>query len=411
MIRIGFALLISCTTFLLSCNSSPQGNGGITDTAVKGSYAYDAAFLKKYCRQCVELRDGEGKSKVLVSGDYQGRVMTSTAAGDTGISLGWINYNLIASGNKSPQFNPVGGEERFWLGPEGGQFGLYFKQGDSFTISHWQVPALIDTDSFELRSSSSREAYFTKTATLVNYSGTPFHLRVDRIIRLLDDTEGVLPLSLSGIPGLSKVIYQSVNRVTNTGEADWNPAQGLLSIWLLCMMPPSDQTVVLIPFKAGPESRKHITDDYFGPVPKDRLQIGDSLLYFQCDGRYRSKIGLSPAIAKTLAASYDAAHQTLSLIVFSVEPGARYVNSKWEVQREPYRGDVVNAYNDGPLAGGGQLGPFYELESSSAALDLRKGESREYRQTMIHLQGNRESLDLVARKLLGTGILDLPASK
>lgn len=413
MIRLFPTLLFGYAFFLLACSDSGHGPQvtPVDAPAQKGQYAYDAAFLRKYCRQCVELRDREGKARLIVAGDFQGRVMTSTAGGDTGTSFGWINYDLIASGKKLKQFNPVGGEERFWLGPEGGQYALFFKKGDSFKLSNWQVPALIDTDSFELLAATAQEVRFTKSATLENYAGSRFQVKINRSIRMLDDVAGILPITLSAFPGLSKVIYQSVNQVTNTGPADWNPAQGLLSIWLLCMMPPSDQTVVVIPFKGGPASRGQLTDDYFGKVPKDRLYVDDSLLYFRCDGKYRSKIGLRPAIAKPLAASYDPVRQTLSMIVFPVDSGSPYVNAKWELQQEPYRGDLVNAYNDGPLAEGGQLGPFYELESSSSALALKAGASREYVQTMIHLQGTRESLDAVALQLLGIRVTDLPLLK
>ena len=49
-----------------------------------------------------------------------------------------------------------------------------------------------------------------------------------------------------------------------------------------------------------------------------------------------------------------------------------YVNSMWEMQKEPYKGDVINSYNDGPPAPGKPpLGPFYELETSSPALSLQ----------------------------------------
>ena len=70
-----------------------------------------------------------------------------------------------------------------------------------------------------------------------------------------------------------------------------------------------------------------------------------------------------------------------------IHNGAPYVNSKWENQKEPYRGDVINSYNDGPLENGSQLGPFYEIESSSPALELKKGASGSYRQVTCHLQG------------------------
>ena len=55
--------------------------------------------------------------------------MTSTAGGDAGQSFGWINRELIASGKMQPHMNVFGGEDRFWMGPEGGQFSIFFAKG------------------------------------------------------------------------------------------------------------------------------------------------------------------------------------------------------------------------------------------------------------------------------------------
>ena len=81
-----------------------------------------------------------------------------------------------------------------------------------------------------------------------------------------------------------------------------------------------------------------------------------------------------------------------------------YVNSKWEIQKEPYKGDVINSYNDGPLQDGSQLGPFYEIESSSPAKELKKGERLEYSQVTCHLQGDYNSLRQLAKKLLSVDL-------
>ena len=54
--------------------------------------------------------------------------MTSSSDGENGLSYGWINHDLIGSGEIKKQINAVGGEERFWLGPEGGQFSIFFKK-------------------------------------------------------------------------------------------------------------------------------------------------------------------------------------------------------------------------------------------------------------------------------------------
>src|SRR5688572_2006296 len=93
------------------------------------SFQRDVDFMQQYT-PVITLKNGDGL--VAVSPSLQGRVMTSSADGPGGSSFGWINRELFQSGDTLPHINPFGGEERFWLGPEGGQYGLFFKHGDSF---------------------------------------------------------------------------------------------------------------------------------------------------------------------------------------------------------------------------------------------------------------------------------------
>ncbi len=364
----------------------------------KGSYGYDAAFMKKYSQNVLELQNGN--AKVLLSADYQGRVMTSSASGDSGISYGWINYELISSGEKKAQFNPVGGEERFWLGPEGGQYSIYFKKGDSFNIKNWQVPAVIDTEKFEVVQSDTSSATFSKSAVLTNYSGSVFHLQIKRTVQLLD-ANAIEEILHSDIPsGVQYVAYRSVNQLINSGDNEWKKESGLLSIWLLSMMTPTEETKVMIPFSPQPNARSFITDNYFGEIPANRLSVKDSILYFRCDGKSRGKLGISPAIAKPVAGSFDFKNNVLTILIPEVYKDEMYVNSKWEIQKEPYKGDVINSYNDGPLQDGSQLGPFYEIESSSPVRELKPGEVQEYQQTIIHFRGDYPALKELAKQLL-----------
>ena len=60
-----------------------------------GSYADDALFMSRNNIEYVELISDDGKSKVMVIPAWQGRVMTTSAAGDEGDSYGWINYSFI----------------------------------------------------------------------------------------------------------------------------------------------------------------------------------------------------------------------------------------------------------------------------------------------------------------------------
>src|SRR5437868_9072287 len=399
--------LVSSIIFM-SCNNASQQTNITRDSAsIKGSYAYDLEFLKKHTPAVVELKSNDGNSKVLLSAAYQGRVMTSTAMGDSGNSFGWLNYGLIAAKEKKKQFNPIGGEERFWMGPEGGQYSIYFKGGDSFNIAHWQVPAVIDTVMYDVVQADNSKAIFAKMATLTNYSGTTFNIAIQRSISLLDKNSIAKKLNTT-IPGnVYCVGYETNNRIKNIGATDWKKEKGLSSIWLLGMMTPTEVTKVIIPFKPLPNAASLITKNYFGNIPPERLQVKDSVLYFTCDGKYRSKIGLSPLIAKSIAASYDFKKNVLTLILFPVEENGLYVNSKWEMQKEPYKGDVVNSYNDGPLQDGSQLGPFYEIESSSPASELKRGEVQEYREVTCHLQGDYNSLRQLSKQLLGVELNDL----
>jgi hypothetical protein len=135
----------------------------------------------------------------------------------------------------------------------------------------------------------------------------------------------------------------------------------------------------------------------------------DGILFFSGDGEFRSKIGISPRRAKPFAGSYDAANGVLTLVHLTIPEGAKdYVNSMWEIQDDPFAGDVVNSYNDGPASPGAKpLGPFYELESSSPAAALGPGESLTHIHTTMHFQGPEKSLDVIAQAVLGVGIEDI----
>ena len=95
-----------------------------------------------------------GAAQVAVAPSYQGRVMTSTTGGSDAPSFGWLGRAAIESGKRQPHMNVFGGEDRFWLGPEGGQYALYFKKGDPFDLDHWQVPDAFDWGAWEITSQS-----------------------------------------------------------------------------------------------------------------------------------------------------------------------------------------------------------------------------------------------------------------
>jgi hypothetical protein len=106
--------------------------------------------------------------------------------------------------------------------------------------------------------------------------------------------------------------------------------------------------------------------------------------------------------------SYDSDNKILTLLICRLPEGKKdYVNSSWEIQKDPFSGDAINSYNDGPLADGTQMGPFYELETSSPAADLKPGESLSHIQYTLHLTGNLQELDKVSHKVLGVSLEEI----
>ena len=379
----------------------------------KNTFGDDLKFLKKHT-DVVVLSDETGNGQVTVIPQMQGRVMTSTAGGMDGFSFGWINRELVASGKFVEHMNVFGGEDRFWLGPEGGQFSIFFKNSVPFDLEHWFTPAPIDTEPFELVSKSKSRAVLKKDMKLENYSRTVFNLRADREVRIIERNDAVELLGVTPAPAIKMVAFESTNKVTSAGDKAWEKETGLLSIWILGMFNPSPATTVVIPFKTGPEDKLGavVNDAYFGKVPADRLVVKDGVLFFSGDGQYRSKIGLSPLRARPILGSYDAINQVLTIVQYNKPRGTiDYVNSMWELQDEPYKGDVVNSYNDGPPEPGAKpLGPFYELESSSPAAALKPGETISHIHRTFHLQGSEANLNMIARATLGVTIDEIKSA-
>jgi hypothetical protein len=396
-----YGLIVS--GLLFSCGSSPKK----VDPAVsfgKGTFGYDLDLLKTKDSVVVLTR---GDAQVIVSPKYQGKVFTSTAQGLAGTSFGWINYKALASDTVAAHINAYGGEDRMWLGPEGGQFSIFFKPGTKMVFDNWQTHPALDTEPWTMVSKDSVQVSMKKELKLENYSGTRFNAILDRQVKLISDYDLVQLLGITPEAGLKWVGFESANTLTNSGTEKWTKEKGTLCIWVLGMLNPSDSGTVAIPYVQGDEKvlGKIATTNYFGEIPADRIKAENGILYFKVDGKHRSKLGLSDKRAGSLAGSYDAINKVLTIVQFSKpEKTDGYINQLWEVQKEPFKGDVINSYNDGPLENGSQMGPFYELETSSPAAFLAPGKSITHTQQIFHFVGDVAQLSVVSQKIFGVSI-------
>lgn len=381
--------------------------------AAAATFGDDAAFLKQHT-DLIVLSDKQGKAKVAIAPAWQGRVMSSTAGGDNGLSYGWINRDLISSGKIQPHINVFGGEDRFWLGPEGGQFSIFFAKGAKFELADWFTPAPMDTEAYRVSGQTGSSATFTATFSLTNYSGTHFQVGVTRDVRLLSPAAAWSHLGVKQSPGVEVVAYESSNKIINAGKEPWRKETGLLSVWILGMYNPGPKTTIVVPIKPGPEPDLgvKVTSNYFGEVPADRLVVKDDVLFFSGDGQFRSKIGINPRRSRAVVGSYDAENKVLTVVQFTQPSGVTdYVNSLWKIQDNPFGGDAANSYNDGPPSPGAKpLGPFYELESSSPAAALAPGKSLTHIHRTLHLSGPDAGLDTVARATFGVSLAQIQAA-
>jgi hypothetical protein len=374
------------------------------EQTAKGSFEYDLNFLQQY-DSVIVLSNEDEMAKVVVSPRYQAKVFTSTAGGNSGHSFGWINYKAFTA-PIDPHMNAYGGENRFWLGPEGGVFSLYFPKGGQMVFENWKTPAPIDTEPWNVIMTKDNRVHLQKEMKLINYAGTELHLIADREISILSKEDMARKIGVALNDSVKAVGYLTSNKITNKGNFEWNEKTGMPCIWMLDMFNPSTKTTIVIPYKndVADKSGKIATTDYFGEIPADRIKYNNGVLLFRADGKSRGKLGLGPDRAKPFVGSWDAENGVLTITFFDVDPDGKYLNQEWNTTKPVFSGDAVNAYNDGPLQDGTQMGPFYEIESVSPAAFLKPGDMQTHHHYVFHFTGDKQSLNIIAQKVLGISL-------
>jgi hypothetical protein len=388
-ILIPAALVIACAS------SSPKMP---TKPSATGSFESDVTFIGKHAK--VIVLEHESGGLVAVSPTLQGRVMTSTVSAG-GAGLGFVHRAFFDGGKVATAFDNYGGEDRFWLGPEGTKFSLYFAKGAALDFDHWQTPHSFNEGAWDVSEQTKRRIAMRKALHLENHAGNAFDVAVERTIDLIDGTRTKSALGAAVPAGVKWVAFESRNAITNSGKEPWTRDKGLVNVWVLGMYAPSNDASAIIPFDAKGEG-PIVRDDYFGKVPSERLTVNEGHLVFRCDGQLRSKIGVSPSRAKSVLGSYSPSAGLLTIVQYDGPRPGVYPSGVWKEDADPWAGDVVNAYNDGPVAPGKpSLGGFYELETLSPGAELAPGATLVHTHRTFHFVGAREALDPLARAVLG----------
>jgi len=404
---IAFPFMLTVCCLLTACGGSVKKENNM-QVFEKGSFGYDLNYLSEY-DSLIVLKGANGNAQIIVSAKYQGKVFTSTATGLSGKSLGFVNYKVFEAGVIDEHMNGYGGENRFWLGPEGGQYAVFFKPGAEQIFDNWHTPKPIDIEAWDIVSSNEKSAVLEKEMQVDNYLGTSLRLNVVRKISLLEGDAACKLLGITNNPRLNMVAYSTDNAIFNLNDFEWTPQTGTVCIWILDMFNSAPRSVTIIPFNEGDESElgKIVTSDYFGEIPADRLKIQGNVIYFKTDGNYRSKLGLNEKRAKPVAGTYDPDAKQLTITTFDVDKEAIYLNQEWNTTKDPLVGDAMNSYNDGPLEDGSIIGPFLEIESASPAAFLKPGESLNHVHNVFHFVGEEADLNQIAEQLLGVSLQEV----
>ena len=372
------------------------------------SYASDLEFLKSHT-DVIELSAAPG-AEVAVVPAFQGRVMTSTLAGDEGAGYGWLNRPFIEleSEEDDAPFNNYGGEDRFWLGPEAGQYALFFTGGQPFDLDHWKAPPGFSAGAWDVAAGTGESVTMTREFTVGNYAGTDFQCAVTRTINVLSADRAAGRLGAAIPEDLKVVAFESHNTLVNAGRNHWTRDAGLVNIWILGMMKALANGRTIIPLTGGGAAEPKARMNYFCDLPAEYGRICDDYVWFKVDGLFRAKIGVAPARARNVFGSYDIDNAQLTIVQYTLTDNAAelpYTNSAWELQDEPFAGDAINSYND-PGTDDGRA-TFFELETNAPAAELAPGGSMTHVHRTCHFEGNFEALNALSVKVLGVDLNDL----
>ncbi|MBR6389498.1 MAG: hypothetical protein IKS15_05205 [Opitutales bacterium] len=371
-------------------------------------FGLDLAFLEKYA-DCVVL--GEGESFVAVSPKLQARVMTSTLGGEEGMSIGWINRGLIASKNPESHMNLYGGEDRFWIGPEGTEHSVFFEKGALFVPDNWKIPQEISAQPWKVKSANRYQASFEKEIHITSARGEKFDILASREISFISKENAQSILKVEIPESVKMVAFQSANKATNIGARAWGAETGYINLAVVSTFHANKTTYGFIPFNQGdPKNLGTIITDLYNESPiGDRLSVAADFVRMRLDGAKLGEIFMNPRRSRSIMGFYDSDKNLLTIIAV-VPPASqkKYLVPYWRRTNDMLDGDALGLFNNGPA----NHDTFYadklfKATTFSPALALKPQKSQLHIQRTFHFCGSEYELEKIAQKLLGVGIKDL----
>ena len=344
----------------------------LAPTFLRAQEATEGGNKVRKVREVLRLLEQTGNEGVLLAGEdpnkvvivapaLGGRVLCTGFEGVEGDTDSYILDTEIKKGaaptGPGAVWSNFGGEERFWLAPEGGRFALFFREGEEQTIANYLIPNSLNSARFGVtaQAADGTSVTFAAPVQLTNSLGTQFDLQVRRKIEVLQSC----PYALGYGDKLDFVGFESKSWVKNTGPAALSRQTGAVAVWTLGQYPVRDHTVIIVPFRPGPDSElgKPLNTQYFKTdvvditkIPKGRSYndywaVKDDYALIKANGSIGTKIEMWPQRALGKIASIDLARFSLTIVEFQMYPELDYLASYWlPYPEDPFQGAAISIF-------------------------------------------------------------------
>jgi hypothetical protein len=371
------------------------------------NFADVIALLRDTNNETVILQGPQNNHRLVVAPQLVGRVMASTMTGDQGTIQGWVNQSALEAGAVDPVFNNYGGEERFWLGPDGTSQGLFFRK-KPFTWDNFYVPEPMSAQLFETIALAPDHHSITMQARwkLSNLMGAKFHFEITRTITILD----ACPYANGLGDKINYIGFQSDNLVRNVSSSPITPDTGAVSMWLLGNFMQHRRNILILPLTPSPISPalSPIRDEYFrffcagGKLPENRLQNSAGFSLIKADGAFGAKFGIAKTGLIDRLGAIDLDADELIIIDYDFYPDMDYLTNYWREADNLLDGDAANISIAGPPSSHPVIPESlgYELETLSPGLFLAPGQSFHFRNRTFRFSGPQNAIDLVCHRHL-----------
>ena len=391
----------------LCCTSGFANEELVREVKKSRTVRYVIDLLKSSGFEPVVLCGDNHKRVVVVTPELVGRVLCVGYDGIDGVTESYLSEDQIEKGFSSDWSN-FGGEQRIWIAPEFGAFGLFLTKGAQ-TMGNYRIPVPLNVSRFKVveRSPDHRSVTSSTTMTLVNRIGTEFRIKVTQRVDCLEDCPYLSPLGDKEV----FVGFETRTTIENIGHEPWTKETGPLSIWTIGQFPSKAGIVALMPFRPGPVAKlgEPVTTEYFKlflpdgkPTLQEQWEVKEGVTLMRADGATLRKLEVPATRALDRLASIDLDALSMTIVDYDLHTEREYVKS----YPQPYEG---GAY------GGGAMStmlidtqsldpPFYELESCSPALFLKPGEQYCHTSHTYHFRAQKATLARICERYLNTDL-------